>query len=118
LRGAFTTEPGLAQPGHDAYAVPRIEIRREDGWLRFAWKVVTAGRLSAKRRRSRASGVASEPAGRFVAPALDGSVPRGDAPTISIIMAAYQAADTIGEAVASALAQTIPPLEVIVCDDG
>jgi glycosyltransferase involved in cell wall biosynthesis len=118
LRGAFTTEPGLAQPGHDDYAVPRIEIRREDGWLRFAWKVVTAGRWSGKRRRSRVSGAASAPAGCFVAPAPDGTVARGDAPTISIVMAAYQAADTIAEAVASALAQTVPPLEVIVCDDG
>ena len=113
LRGAFTTEPGLAQPGHDAYAVPRIEIRREDGWLRFACKVVTAGRLRPRRRKQ-----IRQPAGRFVAPPLDGSVPRGDAPTISIIMAAYQAADTIAEAVASAIAQTVPPLEVIVCDDG
>jgi glycosyltransferase involved in cell wall biosynthesis len=118
LQGAFTTEPGLAQPGRDAYAVPRIEIRREDGSLGFAWKVVTAGRFGVKRRRSRASGVASEPAERFVAPAPDGSVPRGDAPTISIIMAAYQAADTIVESVTSALDQTVPPLEVIVCDDG
>lgn len=118
LRGAFTTEPGLAQPGHDAHAVPRIEIRREDGWLGFAWKVLRAGRWSVKRGRSRASGVASEPAGRFVAPPPEGSVPRDDAPTISIVMAAYQAADTIAEAVASALAQTVPPLEVIVCDDG
>src|SRR5207248_1456677 len=82
LRAAFTTEPGLAHPGHDAYAVPRIEIRREDGWLRFAWKVVTAGSSSAKRRRSRPSDVASVPAARFVAPAPDGSVPRGGAPTI------------------------------------
>ncbi|HEX6702177.1 MAG TPA: glycosyltransferase, partial [Gaiellaceae bacterium] len=112
LRGAFTTEPGLAQPGHDAYAVPRIEIRREDGSLRFLWKV------AAIRRRSAGRHVTNEPAGRFVAPPPDGSVPRGGAPTISIVMAAYQAADTIAEAVASAFAQTVPPLEVIVCDDG
>jgi glycosyltransferase involved in cell wall biosynthesis len=113
LRGAFTTESGLVQPGQDAYAVPRIEIRREDGWLRFAWKVVTAGRLRPRRGKQ-----SREPLGRVVAPPPDGSVPRGDAPTISIVMAAYQAADTIAEAVASALDQTVPPLEVIVCDDG
>jgi hypothetical protein len=35
-----------------------------------------------------------------------------------VIIAAYQAVDTIGEAVESALAQTRPPLEVLVCDDG
>ena len=34
------------------------------------------------------------------------------------MIAAFQAAETIGEAVASALEQTSPPLEVIVCDDG
>ena len=112
FRGAFTTEPGLAQPGHDDYAVPRIEIRREDGWLRFLWKVAAIGHRSTRGR------MRSEPAGRFVAPAPQGTVGAGEPPTISIVMAAYQAADTIGEAVASALAQTVPPLEVIVCDDG
>lgn len=40
------------------------------------------------------------------------------APTFSIVIAAYQAAETIAEAVDSALAQTHLPLEVIVCDDG
>jgi hypothetical protein len=42
----------------------------------------------------------------------------GPVPTFSVVIAAYQAADTIAEAVESALAQTLPPLEVIVCDDG
>ncbi|HXH98469.1 MAG TPA: glycosyltransferase, partial [Gaiellaceae bacterium] len=39
-------------------------------------------------------------------------------PTFSIVVAAYQAAETIAEALDSAFAQTYPPLEVIVCDDG
>ena len=39
-------------------------------------------------------------------------------PTFSVIVAAYQAADTIAEALDSAFAQTFPPLEVVVCDDG
>ena len=39
-------------------------------------------------------------------------------PTFSIVIAAYQAEDTIGEAIESALAQTSVPFEVIVCDDG
>jgi glycosyltransferase involved in cell wall biosynthesis len=39
-------------------------------------------------------------------------------PTFSVVIAAYQAADTVGEAVASALAQTFPAYEVIVVDDG
>jgi catechol 2,3-dioxygenase-like lactoylglutathione lyase family enzyme len=38
--------------------------------------------------------------------------------TFSVVIAAYDAAGSIGEAVESALAQTEPPLEVIVYDDG
>jgi peptidoglycan/xylan/chitin deacetylase (PgdA/CDA1 family) len=111
LQGAFTTERGLAHPGQDPHAIPRIEIRREDGWLRFVWKVATARRRSASRRTTK-------PAGRFVAPAAERELHAGDAPTFSVVIAAYQAAGTIGEAVASALEQASPPLEVIVCDDG
>ncbi len=39
-------------------------------------------------------------------------------PTFSILIAAYQAAGFVADAVSSALAQTVPPHEVIVCDDG
>lgn len=39
-------------------------------------------------------------------------------PTFSVVIAAYQAEDTVAEAVESALAQTHAPLEVVVCDDG
>lgn len=39
-------------------------------------------------------------------------------PTFSVAIAAYQAAGTVGQAVASALAQTVPPVDVAVCDDG
>jgi glycosyltransferase involved in cell wall biosynthesis len=41
-----------------------------------------------------------------------------DGLTFSIVIAAYQAEDTIGQAIESALAQTSVPHEVIVCDDG
>jgi glycosyltransferase involved in cell wall biosynthesis len=57
---------------------------------------------------------------RFVLPP-EPSEPRPGAsaePTFSVIVAAYQAAETVGDAVGSALAQTRPPDEVIVCDDG
>jgi glycosyltransferase involved in cell wall biosynthesis len=37
---------------------------------------------------------------------------------VSVVIPAYQAAATVGEAVASALEQTSPPHEVVVCDDG
>ena len=45
-------------------------------------------------------------------------VPPGHEPTFSIVIAAYQAESTVAEAVSSALRQTYPALEVIVCDDG
>jgi hypothetical protein len=52
--------------------------------------------------------------------APDPAVPieAGQTPTFSVVIAAYQAADMIGEAIESALTQTVPPLEVIVSDDG
>jgi glycosyltransferase involved in cell wall biosynthesis len=40
------------------------------------------------------------------------------APSFSVVIAAYQVADVIGEALDSIRSQTLPPLEVIVCDDG
>lgn len=40
------------------------------------------------------------------------------APTFSVLITAYQVADYVGNAVASALSQTKPPHEVVVCDDG
>jgi glycosyltransferase involved in cell wall biosynthesis len=43
---------------------------------------------------------------------------RIEAPTFSVIIPAYQAAAFIRDAIESVLAQTSPPLEVIVCDDG
>lgn len=41
-----------------------------------------------------------------------------DAPSFSVVIAAYQAEATVTAAVTSALEQTLPALEVIVCDDG
>ena len=38
-------------------------------------------------------------------------------PSFSVVIAAWNAADLIGEALESALAQTLAPLEVVVCDD-
>jgi hypothetical protein len=42
----------------------------------------------------------------------------GPRPTISVIIASYQAAALVPDAVRSALDQSSPPHEVIVCDDG
>jgi hypothetical protein len=55
---------------------------------------------------------------RFLAPAAGRAVQPGPAPTFSVLVAAYQVADVIGEALDSIRRQTLPPLEVIVCDDG
>jgi hypothetical protein len=54
----------------------------------------------------------------FLAPAPKREVASEEAPTFSVIIAAYQAAHLVGDAFSSALAQTRPAHEVIVCDDG
>jgi hypothetical protein len=53
-----------------------------------------------------------------LAPPPPAKVEPGPVPTFSVIIAAYQVADRVGEAVESALQQTVRPHEVIVCDDG
>lgn len=53
-----------------------------------------------------------------LAPEPDEPVARAAVPRFSVIVAAYEAAGFIHEALASALAQTVPPHEIIVCDDG
>jgi glycosyltransferase involved in cell wall biosynthesis len=54
----------------------------------------------------------------FVTPSPAGPLERGQTPTFSVIVPAYQAAETVAESVASVLAQTAPAHEIIVCDDG
>lgn len=55
---------------------------------------------------------------RFLAPTPVGRLRPGSTPSFSVVVAAHQAAGTIGEAIDSALGQTRPPHEIIVCDDG
>jgi hypothetical protein len=55
---------------------------------------------------------------RFLTPPPKRPMAPTAAPSFSVIIAAYNVADTIGEAVSSALDQTLPPHEIIVCDDG
>jgi len=43
---------------------------------------------------------------------------RGEPPTFAVVIPAFEAAATIGEALASLRAQTRPAEEIIVCDDG
>ena len=51
-RAAFSVEPGLAQPGGNAFAIPRIEILRSHCGRRFLWTVLTAGRVRPGLRRA------------------------------------------------------------------
>lgn len=56
----------------------------------------------------------------LIAPAQTGpaiELAQGE-PSFAVVMAAYNAQDTVAESVESALAQTTPPGQVIVCDDG
>jgi glycosyltransferase involved in cell wall biosynthesis len=55
---------------------------------------------------------------RFVVPAPRAAVSRGHVPSFSILIPTYDSTATLPDAVASALSQTEPALEVIVCDDG
>jgi hypothetical protein len=54
----------------------------------------------------------------FRVPPPIGEVEPGPRPTFSVVIATYNAAATIAESIESALAQTLPALEVIVGDDG
>jgi GT2 family glycosyltransferase len=54
----------------------------------------------------------------FLVPAPPVHLRSGARPTFSVVIPAYQAAATIADAIASARSQTVPPAEIIVCDDG
>jgi GT2 family glycosyltransferase len=54
----------------------------------------------------------------LLAPPSPGRPVTGARPTFSVIVAAYQVAPIVLDALESVFAQTLPPHEVIVCDDG
>ncbi len=54
----------------------------------------------------------------LLAPEGDRSAPLSNAPTISIVIAAFDAAKTIGATIRSVIAQLPSPFEIVVCDDG
>ena len=54
----------------------------------------------------------------ILAPPAPPRLETGPEPSFSVLVAAYNVAGFVAEAVESALGQTRPPLEVIVCDDG
>jgi len=55
---------------------------------------------------------------RFLVPETDGPVGPSAPPSFSVLIRTYQSADTVVEAVESALNQTLPPFEIVVYDDG
>jgi glycosyltransferase involved in cell wall biosynthesis len=55
---------------------------------------------------------------QLLAPPPRGGAIAGTRPTFSVIIAAYQVAPIVRDALESVFAQTLPPREVIVCDDG
>jgi glycosyltransferase involved in cell wall biosynthesis len=55
---------------------------------------------------------------RLLAPPPQGPARPTTPPTFSVVIAAYQVAQVIGDALESAFAQTYPPIEIVVCDDG
>src|SRR5881392_536210 len=55
---------------------------------------------------------------RFLAPPPEEPVEADAPPRFSVLVPAYNAAATVAESVESALGQTAPPHEVVVCDDG
>jgi GT2 family glycosyltransferase len=62
--------------------------------------------------------VTGRPGWEFEAPTPEGVLGVGHRPSFSILIPAYQAERTIARALESALAQTYPAKEIIVCDDG
>jgi glycosyltransferase involved in cell wall biosynthesis len=64
------------------------------------------------------SRVANSTRARLVVPAADRPPRQGAVPTFSVVIPAYQTANSVAEAVDSALVQTLSPHEVIVADDG
>lgn len=55
---------------------------------------------------------------KFLAPSPASEVAPGSVPSFSVLIAAYQVERFVTDAVTSALAQTYPPNEIVVCDDG
>lgn len=54
----------------------------------------------------------------FLAPAAPAHLASSAVPSFGIVIAAYNAAPTVAEAIESALAQTLAPAEIVICDDG
>lgn len=94
--------------GRRLHPVVRYESRRGGEAITWVRPWTAGGSLTPRYRNSWPS----------LAPAPGTGLRPGPSPTFSVIITTYQLADVVAEAVESALGQTRPPLEVIVCDDG
>ncbi|NND91267.1 MAG: glycosyltransferase, partial [Granulosicoccus sp.] len=98
LEGGFTVEPGTISPHHHCYQLPRIEILRSDGILRMRLKIMMAGLSPASLFRFRQG--------------------RAGGARVSVIIPAFNAADTLAVTLASLRAQCFTQWQAIVVDDG
>lgn len=119
---ACTTDEGRVTPHTRPYRIPRLSVGDWNG-EEFADHIehlfTSAGTpMSAPRAVRSERGASSASRWPMVAPVPEQPVAPGAAPTFSVVITAYNVAPYLGEAIASALAQTAPALEVIVCDDG
>ncbi|MEN9595062.1 MAG: hypothetical protein RLY23_1545, partial [Actinomycetota bacterium] len=75
-------------------------------------------RLGPQPRELHCASAYDEDMPQLLAPEGIRSEPLSKAPTISIVIAAFEAAKTIGATIRSVIAQSPSPLEIVVCDDG
>ena len=100
---------GMAPVGHRLIAISGVSRRLRSPSLQCA---------DAPRAKEVVEATDARGEGWFLAPRAEQPVNPGPVPTFSVVIAAYEAADFVGDAVASALGQTVSPVEVVVCDDG
>jgi len=110
-----------ASPGLIARSLPRILM--ELGWsLRAQGPEALPIYFRAARQglaeRPRVRKLAQVPRRAVESRWFERRTPGSSAPRISIVVASYNYGRFLGEAIESALAQTLPPIEVIVVDDG
>jgi glycosyltransferase involved in cell wall biosynthesis/peptidoglycan/xylan/chitin deacetylase (PgdA/CDA1 family) len=118
LQAAFTVESNYVQAYQNPYRIPRIEIFRADTGLKLRWKIARAGRPlipfngAAVLHRIIGQRISLRPMMKKarIATTLDTRV--------SVVVPAYNAADTLDETLASLKAQTFPNWEAIIVDDG
>ena len=108
----------LAQEVRDRIKTARLAVRAAGVSAADARAVARADRRHLGPGPRALRGGAEAGVRRFLVPEPDGPVEPGAPPSFSVLIRTYQNADTVVEAVESALGQTLPPFEVVVYDDG